>query len=447
MKHNINKLLVVSWVVGIILMQAAHAQNQIEISLEEARNYANEYNHRLRAAAIDIEAARYRVKESTATGLPQIDATINYLDNIALPVQLLPGDFFDMPGQEVAIQFGTKYNATAGGTINQLLFSGSYIVGLQAAKTFLEKTRKDYIKSQIEVNQNVSEAYFLVLATQESIEVIDSTLAITNKLANETRIIVQEGFLEETELDQLELLIKDLEINRENALTQLDIAIGYLKYQMGVTDGTQLILTESLFELVNQSAIERLLSEKFSVSKNIDFQVLKTQQDLAQLQLKLEKSHYLPSLSAFLNYQTQAQRQEWDFFNNKGKWYSNSAFGVTMNIPLFSSGERYSKVKQAQLQLEQTHIAEEEARTSLQLQYETVMNEVINAWNTYNNTNQNKQLAAKIFHRTGIKYSEGMASSLDLLNTHNQYLTAQSRYINAALNLLNQSVTLENLLQ
>lgn len=439
-----------SFFILVIALVAGHpllAQQAVQMSLEQARDYANEHNYTLRTSALDVEAARYRVKESTASGLPQISGSIGYTDNIALPVQLIPGDFIGQPGQEVELTFGTKFNASASAGINQLIFSGEYIVGLQAAKAFLEKSRKDYVKTQIEVNKSVSEAYFLALAAEESLAVIDSTLAITSKLANQTRVIVAEGFSEETELDQLELLVSELEISRENAIMQNRIAMDLLLFYLGMDQGTPIELTQKMSELINKAAPASLLEKPFVPEQNIDVQIIQQQQELAFLSMRREKSFYLPSVSAFLNFQTQAQRQQWDFFDNNGKWYGSSVFGVTMNIPIFSSGQRFSRVKQAQFQYEQTLIAEDQIRTNLKLEYETTMNELNTAWNTLNNSRQNKFLAEKIFRRTGIKYQEGMAGSLDLLNTHNQYLTAQSRYINAALNLLNQQVALESLME
>jgi outer membrane protein len=439
-----------SFFILVIALVAGHplrAQQAVQMSLEQARDYANEHNYTLRTSALDVEAARYRVKESTASGLPQISGSIGYTDNIALPVQLIPGDFIGQPGQEVELTFGTKFNASASAGINQLIFSGEYIVGLQAAKAFLEKSRKDYVKTQIEVNKSVSEAYFLALAAEESLAVIDSTLAITSKLANQTRVIVAEGFSEETELDQLELLVSELEISRENAIMQNRIAMDLLLFYLGMDQGTPIELTQKMSELINKAAPASLLEKPFVPEQNIDVQIIQQQQELAFLSMRREKSFYLPSVSAFLNFQTQAQRQQWDFFDSNGKWYGSSVFGVTMNIPIFSSGQRFSRVKQAQFQYEQTLIAEDQIRTNLKLEYETTMNELNTAWNTLNNSRQNKFLAEKIFRRTGIKYQEGMAGSLDLLNTHNQYLTAQSRYINAALNLLNQQVALESLME
>ena len=424
----------------------AQENNAMQLNFQEARQFALEHNRELKTTALDIDKARYQVKESVSIGLPQVDVAVSYNDNIALPVQLVPGDFFGQPGEEVEISFGTKYNAMLSGTINQLIFSGSYIVGLQAAKAFLEQSQKQYKKSKIDVIKSVSEAYFMVLATEESITVIDSTLEITRQLAEETRVIVQNGFAEETDIDQLDLLIAELEVSKTNAATQLEIANAFLKFHLGLESADRISLEEQLSELVEDAAVKALLSSEFIVNNNIDYQILKNQQDLALLQVKLEKSAYLPNLSAFLNYQTQAQRQEWDFFNQSGKWFGSAVFGVNMNIPIFSSGQRHSKVKQAQFDYQKTKVAEEQLKTSLEIQYETTLNDLRNALDNYENTRKNKAIAEKIFRRTSIKYREGMASSLDLLNTHNQYLSAQSQFINASLQVLNMSVSLESLL-
>lgn len=427
-------------------MLTAQAQEPVQLSLDQARTYAEKHNFELRNAEIDVQAAAYKVKETIATGLPQVSASVRYMDNIGLPVQLIPGDFFGQPGEQIEVQFGTKYSGSAGASVNQLLFNGSYLVGLQASKAYLRQSQKELLKNKIEVNQSVSEAYFMVLATKEGIAIIDSTLAITQKLADQTKIIVENGFAEETELDQLLLLISDLMVSRSNSLNQLDITTEYLRYLLGLDDNQNIELTEDFQELTAKLVGQGLLNQQFEKGANIDFQILQNQKELALLQVKLEQSAYLPNLSAFLNYDTQAQRQNWDFFDSKGKWYSSSVWGVTMNIPIFSSGERRSKVKQAKLQFEKTLVAEEMVSNNLSLQYKTTRSDLENALENYQFTMQNKEIAEKIFRRTGIKYSEGLAASLDLLNTQNQFLSAQSQYINATLNMLNKAVALETLL-
>lgn len=441
---SLKRLVLIS---GIFLLSwPSMSQQEIELSLDQARAYAQEHNYNLQNANLDVGTAQQKVKETVATGLPQANASIGYNDNIGLPVQLVPGDFFGQPGKDIEVQFGTRYSSSLGASVSQLLFSGSYLVGLQASKAYLEQSEKNLAKTKTEVTKAVSEAYFLVLVSEEALDVIDSTIAITGKLAEQTRILVENGFSEETDYDQLYLLMADLQVSRVDILNQIERSTSMLKYQLGMEVGQNIKLTESLFDLTEKLAAEQLLTKQFKLDSNIDFQILKNQQELSALQLKLEKSAFLPTLSAFLNYQTQAQRNSWDFFDSKGKWYASSVWGVSMQIPLLSSGERIYKVRQAKLQVEKTKVAEQMVSTSLKLQHQNTRDELSNAVNTFQNTRSNKELAEKIFRRTGIKYVEGLATSLDLLNTHDQYIKSQSQFINSALNLLNKSVAMEALL-
>ena len=441
---SLKRLVLIS---GIFLLSwPLMSQQVIELSLDQARAYAQEHNYDLQNANLDVGTAQQKVKETVATGLPQANASIGYNDNIGLPVQLVPGDFFGQPGKDIEVQFGTRYSSSLGASVSQLLFSGSYLVGLQASKAYLEQSEKNLAKTKTEVTKAVSEAYFLVLVSEEALDVIDSTIAITGKLAEQTRILVENGFSEETDYDQLYLLMADLQVSRVDILNQIERSTSMLKYQLGMEVGQNIKLTESLFDLTEKLAAEQLLTKQFKLDSNIDFQILKNQQELSALQLKLEKSAFLPTLSAFLNYQTQAQRNSWDFFDSKGKWYASSVWGVSMQIPLLSSGERIYKVRQAKLQVEKTKVAEQMVSTSLKLQHQNTRDELSNAVNTFQNTRSNKELAEKIFRRTGIKYVEGLATSLDLLNTHDQYIKSQSQFINSALNLLNKSVAMEALL-
>ena len=293
----------------ILLLSPAWAQQVVDLSLDQARNYAQQYNYNLRNARLDIETAKQKVNETISTGLPQANINVGYNDNIGLPVQLVPGDFFGRPGEDIEVQFGTKYSGSLGASVSQLLFSGSYIVGLQASEAYLEQAKKNMVKTGTEVNKAVSEAYFLVLATGEGLKVVDSTLSITSKLAEQTRILYENGFSEETDFDQLNLLISDLEVSRSNILSQLESTKAMLKFQLGMDAGQQIRLTETLQSLTEKMAAEQMLLKPFKLQSNIDYQILQNQQELAKLQLKLEKSAFLPTLSAFLNYQTQAQRK------------------------------------------------------------------------------------------------------------------------------------------
>ena len=431
-----------------LLMQSAwvSAQKVYRFSLDDALNYAMENNYRLVNSAKDVEAAKQQILEQTAQGLPQINGTVSYKDNVARPVFILPGEFTGRPGQETKVQFGTEYSGSLGAGLNQLIFDGRYFVGLQTARKFLEKVDNEFFKNKIAVKQQVANAYFQVLSAQEASHILDSTLSITGKLRNETENLYQAGFTDDVAVDQLNLLVANLESSRSFSKNQTVVAEAFLKFYLGMSENDSVVLTDDLQTLIVQKEQKNLLSQPFDVGENIDFITLEKQKEIAMLQIKLAKAAYMPSLHAFANIQTQAQRNKWDFFNPKTPWDFSGFFGVSMAIPIFSSGQRQAKLKQAKIAFSQMGVLEKQTKSQLEIQFRTFRNNYANAVLVYNNKLKNRKLAEKIYRKTSEKYVQGMASSLDLLNTHNQLLTAENGYIISSLNLLKAAEQLEDLL-
>ncbi len=437
-----NKLIILIFAFSISM--GLMSQEIKYFSVEQAIDYALENNYQIINAGKDVEAAKYQVKESTSIGLPQINGSVGYNDNIERPVMIIP-DFQD-PTKTMELQFGTKYDANLNASVSQLVFSGEYLVGLQAARKYLDKTNTDYFKNVIEVIQQVSNSYYGALSATEGIKIIDSTLAITRNLANETREVYEVGFAEDIDVDQLELLVSDLEASALYLKNQFIISHAYLKFYLGLKDSDSIVLTDNMEGLIDTRHTSGFLANPFNVNQNIEFKSLTKQKELSWLQVKLEKASYLPSLSANLYYQTQAQRDQWNFFNKEGIWYSSSALGVTMQIPIFSSGQRRSKVKKATIAYDQVEVMQMQLESSLNLQYDAAKNEYLNAYRVYENKQKNRKTAEKIYNITTQKYVEGMASSLDILNTHNQFLNSENDYLNSALQLLKTGQELEKIL-
>lgn len=437
-----NKFLIL--ILGIVISGNVIAQEIRYMSVVQAVEYAMENNYEIINAGKSVESAKYQVRESTSIGLPQVNASVNYNDNIARPVMIIP-DFND-PTKTMELQFGTKYDASLGGSVTQLLFSGEYLVGLQAARKYLEKSNADYFKNKVNVKQQVANSYYAALSASAGLRIIDSTLVITTKLAYETREVYKVGLAEETDVDQLDLLVADLEASALYLKNQRIISVAYLKFYLGVSDADSIVLTDNMEGIIDFKHNSGLLTNTFNINQNVEFMSLSRQKELSWLQVKLEKASYMPSLTANLYYQTQAQRESWNFFSNDGVWYSSSAFGVKMQIPIFSSGQRRSKVKMAQIAYDQIGVMEKQLISSLNLQYDAARNEYLNAYRVYENKQKNRKIAEKIYNKTTQKYVEGMATSLDILNTHNQFLNAERDYINSALSLLKTGEELEKIL-
>ena len=431
---------------ALLVFSRVDAQNVYQFSLSEAIDYAMENNYDVIYSEKNIEAAKQQMREATSFGLPQLSGAIDYNDNIERPTSLIPGDFFGKPGEDVEIQFGTKYSMNAGLYASQLLFSGKYIVGLQTAKIFMEKASVDFFKDKVAVKQQVANSYYNVLSAEEASWVIDTTLAVTRKLAEETRMTYEVGFAEDIDVDQLELLVADLEASKIYLQNQLGITHAFLKFYLGLNEQDSIILNDNMNKLVDLRQNSSVVSRQFDYNENVDYVSLAKQKEIRWMQVKLEKTNYMPSLMANINLQTNAQRNQWDFFDSKGKWYASSVFGISLQVPIWSSGERDAKVKQARIAYEQMGVLEDQLITTLKLQHQTAQNEYLNAYSVYKNKDKARKVAEKIFKTTGIKFTEGMASSLDILNTQNQFLNGEQEYINAALTLLKAGEELERLL-
>ncbi len=430
----------------IVVVRQSWAQQSRKMSLQQAVDFAMNHNYGLLSSEKDVEAAKQQVKERMAYGFPQVNASVGYKDNIARPTSLLPGEFVGQPGKDVEIQFGTRYNANVNGSITQLIFSGEYLIGLKAAKTFFEKTNVDFFKNKVALKKQVAQSYFDVLATREALRIVDSTLQTTQKLYTETKQIFKAGLVEDTDVDQLELLVENLKASQTNFINRLGITEAFLKFYLGMESTDTIILTDNLRQLIDQKKQSILLQKQFHYRNNPDYASLFKQKEISALQVDLAKSAYWPSINANLNAGTNAQRDSWNFFDTNEKWFFSSFWGVTMNIPILSGGQRRAKVKQAKIAFDQVNLMEKQLVTQLELQYKAAKNDYINTLLVLKNKEKNRLVAEKIYQKTQEKYINGMARSLDILNTHTQYLTAENQYINASVGFLKAAESLQAIL-
>lgn len=447
---NLLSIAFLLFVAGLFPLAAQNEEpaEMLRISLDDAKNFARENNYDIINAMKDIEIARQQVKETTAIGLPQVSASIAYNDFINIPTQLIPGEFFGEPaGTFIPVKFGTRYNMSLSGTINQLIFSGEYIVGLQAARAFVDLSKIQYDKMIIELQHNISESYYLVLIAARNIEILESNLESLQEIKEANVLLFENGFIEDIDVDQISLLISDLEANLLNMNNNYQVSKNLLKFQMGLKLGTQIELTDDLDLLMGRVDHELLTGRAFDYRRNIDYQVLQNQQELAFLDLRRSQSLYLPRLYAFVNYSENAQRNAWNFLQSDRDWFKTTVFGVQMDIPIFESGSRSAKVKQKRIQLEQLEVIDEQLRTGLDIQYSTLRNDFINSWKVHQNKKQGLELSQKIYDRTRTKVLEGVASSVELQQIYTQYLSSESDYVMSMLQLFRSKLELEKLMK
>ena len=414
-------------------------------SLSMSLEFAMENNLNAENSRLEVDIADQRVWETAALGLPQVDASVNYNYNINLATTLIP-DFLGDPNDQIEVQFGTKHNATAGFVGNQLIFSGQYIVGLQAAKIFKNFADSNRKRTEQQVRQTVTENYYLVLLGENTLEALVGNLNNVKLTYKETSLLYQAGFLEEIDADQLEVTMTDLENSVLSMERQVVASRNLLKYQMGLERTKNIILTDSLDELVTRIDYEAALQADLILEENLDYKILSEQEQLAYMDMKLKRTEYLPSLSAFYSMDFSAQRNEFNFLNSDQNWYKASLFGLSFNVPIFSSGSRKAGVSQKRIAYEQAQNNKDFAEEGIQVEFIQAKYDFANALEKYRSVQKNLELARKITRVTKKKYDEGLVSSLELTQVNDQFLSVLSSYTSTMVEVLNAKIRIDVLM-
>ena len=414
-------------------------------TIEEAVTFALDSNRVAINARRDIAKAIKQKWETTAVGLPQISGTIDYQNQLRQPTSFIPAEFFGgAPGTFQPVIFGTQQNASVVATLSQLIFDGSYLVGLQATKTFLEFSKNANEKTQLEVRKGVVNAYGGVLIARESVAILDRNLTILKKNLDDTRIIVKNGLAESEDAEQLELTYKQLQSQRDNAQRMERIALQMFNNALGLDINTNTSLMQSLAELASPAL--DLLSSNFLVTNNVDWKIATNLTQQRELELKLEKSRALPTLGGFLNFGTATGQNEFNFFDPSTRWFAQSIAGVSLNVPVFSSGLRNAKTARASIALEQATSNLEETLQRAKLAFSKAKNDHEFAIATFQNTKENLALAERIENKNRIKFQEGIGSSFDLRQAQTQLYSIQQEVLQCMLNIVTTRTELETVL-
>ncbi len=421
------------------------AQTQsYSLSLEQAVALAQDSSYASVNARRDMARALKKKWETTATGLPQINGSVSYNNNIKQPVTLIPGEIAGgAPGTFTPVVFGTEQNATAQATLEQLIFDGSYLVGLQAAKTFLDFSKNAYEKTQIEVEKSVVNAYGSALMSDALVAVFDDNYATLKKSYNELQIVYQNGLTELEALEQLEITLLEVKGYRDNAERSQSLAYNLLRATLGLPLEATLTLTDDLNGLVLSAAQDVNPDTSMDLQQQIDVRIAENFTEQRRLEWQLERSRALPSFSAFMNYSTQAFSNEFTFTDNTQQWFQSSVLGLRMQLPIFSSGFRSARSSQAKIAWDQAKTEFTQTKQATQIAFENALNDFKLAKSNYSNATRSADLAKRVARKNQIKFDQGIGSSFDLYQAQTQYYRAQQNYYTSLVALLNAKTVLE----
>ncbi len=469
MKHFFRLLILSVALPGLALAQ----QQRTQFTLDECIDYALENSINIKNAAIDEDIAAARVKETRGIGLPQIDATVGVLHNQKLPrffaQHFTPADdqesFFDLSGipgiQEgdvVGIPnfFQLKSSGNAALNINQILFNGSYLVGLKAAAAYRELSIRSSVQTREETVQNVSKAYYGVLINKDRMTLFDNNIARVDSLLKTTRALNQNGFAESIDVDRIRVTLNNLVAERDKFYNLQELSLYLLKFQMNYPMDKPLEIEGDIASLkVDESVLQRY-EANWDYTQRSDYQLLEANRNLQELDVRNKFSTALPSLSAFANfgYSTQSPdiggifRTETtgvEATPNYGpdKWYSFTTFGLNLNIPIFSGLQRSYRLQQAKLNLMKIDNSFASLQSAIDLEVRQVAISYLNAIKSLESQQENSVLAANVARVTKIKYEQGVGSNLEVIDAESALKESQINYYNALYDALVAKVDLD----
>lgn len=440
MKYNY--LILIFCIFSVISAKAQLTDSLANFTLKEAIDYAQNHQSSILNASIDEEIAKNTVKKTIGIGLPQLNGNVNFQDFLKVPTNLLPGAIFGKPGTLIPSQFGVQYQSSFGLELNQLLFDGSYLVGLQASKTYKELSIKNLKRSRIETAVGVTKAYYSVLVSNEQLSLLDANINRLKKSLNDTKALFTNGFVEKIDVDRLTVLNNNLETERGNVIRLLELNLNLLKFQMGMNIQFKLILKDSIGSL----QVEEFLAVKDTTAyqNRIEYSLLSTQKKLNELDLKRYKSLFFPSLAAFGS--TFRSLQSNEFSNVLDRSFPATIIGFRLSVPLLSGGVKTYQVRNAKLEVLKTENNLVNLRNGINLEVEQAQTIYRNGLKSLENQKRNMELAQEVLRVTKIKYEQGVGSSIEVTIAETSLKESQNNYINALYDLLINKVNVDRAL-
>lgn len=452
--------------------------DRLVLDLQGAVDHALTYNKSLKNSRMEVERARKRNWEAISQGLPQVDGTLDYMTyfNYELQFSFSMGDDFEFsPAQlqeaftetqavfpfytanDLAIHGANSYydgvlqsmlppstillsdQSTATLRLSQLVFSGQYIIGIQTARLAMKISEQNLEFSELNIKESVISAYYLVLITEESLEILRQNLDNLEETLAQTEVMFRTGMAEQTDVDQISITVNQLSNATTSLERNLELNYNLLRFQLGLDTNVELELSDELESLFTQMQVDAALDTPFELDNNITYQIMQTQEEMNKKMLGLEQWNYAPTITGFYNYNEKIRTSGFDM-------NPNHLAGITMALPIFSSGMRKARVDQAKIDYNMAQVNRDIMEDQLLLQEKQFKYNLQSSLENLFTQQENVEVAQRVYDSYRRKFEQGMATSLDLTQANDNYLNAENNYLTAIMEVMNAKLQLDKLM-
>lgn len=421
----------------------------MDLGVEDAVKYAWENSQKAKTAAIDVEQAKKDVWIQTAKGLPIVKGSFGFNNFVDLPTSIIPAEAFGAPAgtPNIEAQFGQAWSMEAGINVGLQLFDGSYIIGLQAVKGLKKMTADQQKMTMNEVKTIIAQAYYTAQVAKENVRLLNENITNIEKTLSETSALYNEGFAEEMDVEQLDLLINQIKNRARQADRQHQATLNLLKYQMGMPVDNKITLTDDLETLWAMQSDQELLNMELDLNNNLQYSLVKQDVVMQGYLAKIEESKYYPQLNAFFDYRQQAFRDDFSFFAIDQPWFPQTLWGVKLSVPIWDNLGGVASIKRAKLEQQKAKNRLVDTENALKLQAITAKDDFNSALEQLQTSQNNINLATRIKEKMLIRYQEGMSTSMELTTAENQLIQAQTEYINTLFTAMDAKIQMKVVLE
>ncbi|RPA67814.1 TolC family protein [Cyclobacteriaceae bacterium YHN15] len=449
MKTTIKSLFGIGIFLFVLLVNfPTFSQEVLRLTLEESLEYALTNNVDSKNSQLEILRAKASIKERTAVGLPQINGTFDITHNAAIPVVFLPNEGPlanpDVDSDVLPVRFGVNYTSGLVFQLNQMIFDGSYFVGLKAAKTYKLLSEFDNQKTNVDVKESVKKAYFSVLVNDVRKDLVSANLGRLDTLLKETQALYEAGFVEKIDVSRIKVQRNNVQTEIEKIKAAHDISIELLKLQMGLPMDYRIELSEKIQDLVSLEELDALLLTEGG--RRVEVDQLETNLELVNLDIKYTTSLYIPNLDLFGTYQRNAAAQSTGLMFQNDRWFTGAFVGLRLQIPVFDGLLKSAQIRQKRYQLEQLQNQKIFLEDNIQMERFQAKTTLENNIRAFKVQDENRELALEVFRMAQIKYQEGVGSNLEVVEADSALKDAETNYFSALYDALISKVDLEKAL-
>lgn len=420
-----------------------HAQNHQNVlsdsaTVDDCIRYAMHNQPLVRQLKIDEGIANQDIKIALADWLPQINSSANYQHYLKQPVSLFT-NFLDPTGPKIPIPNGVLYNSGVQFSASQTIFNNDVYLAGKSARDYRQRSEQTTRGAMIDLVVSISKAYYDVKLSVEQLNIIGEEINRLNVSLKDAYALYQNGATDMIDYKRATISLKNATSQKKNAEEAIVAKMSYLKQLIGYPNDKPLNLS-SRSEPVEKIAIIDTL-QSVNAYNRIEYQLLQTNLKLQKSRLNYYRLGYAPTLSAFVNYNIAYQSDAMSELFKES--YPNSAFGLSLNFPIFQGTKRIHNIRKAKLEYERLSLDTINVRNEINTQYTGAMSEYRSNLTEYRNTLDNIDIAQSVYNTVKLQYNQGIKNYLEVIVSETDLMLARINNVNALFMLMFSKIDVE----